>query len=261
LNNALMYNSELKDFLEEKYLQYNSINFIESDPVSIPHLFSRKEDIEIAAFLSATIAWGQRPTIIRNAYRLLELMDHVPFDFLTNGSNPEIERFTGFVHRTFNGEDCRYFMIALSEIYRYHGGLEAVFVSGYEKHGTIKGAITWFRELFLSFYPEVRTQKHIANPDKGSTAKRLNMFLRWMVRHDKCGVDFGLWKKIPASALMMPIDVHSGNVARKLGLLSRKQNDWEAVEELTANLRLFNSADPVKYDFALFGVGVFEKSA
>jgi uncharacterized protein (TIGR02757 family) len=250
---------DLKAFLDEKYNQYNCVNFIETDPISIPRCFSRKEDIEIAGFLSATIAWGQRVTIIRNANKLVELMDGQPFEYLTNGSFDDLKRFGTFVHRTFNGVDCQYFILALSEIYRENGGLEKLFSAGYAIDGTIKTAVTHFRDIFLSFTPQPRTGKHIANPSTGSSAKRINMFLRWMVRPAKCGVDFGLWNSIPPFALMMPLDVHSGNVARKLGLLHRTQNDWQAVEELTANLRLFDPADPVKYDFALFGLGAFEK--
>lgn len=247
----------LKEFLEEKYLEYNCARFIESDPISIPYLFSKKEDIEIAAFLSATIAWGQRSTIIKNAKRLMSMMNENPYDFVMNTSRKEFGSFSSFVHRTFNGVDCGYFIMALSEIYRYKGGLEELFTEGFQQDQSIKSTIVHFRKTFLSFYPPERTAKHIANPEAGSSAKRINMFLRWMIR--KQGVDFGLWKSIPASALMMPIDVHSGNVARKLGLLSRKQNDWQAVEELTQKLRLFDAADPVKYDFALFGLGIFEK--
>ena len=254
-----MSHSDLKAFLDEKYLQYNCVNFIETDPISIPRRFTRKEDIEIAAFLSATIAWGQRVTIIRNANKLVDLMDGQPFEYLTNGSFDDLKRFDTFVHRTFNGIDCQYFIIALSQIYREMGGLEKQFADGLAIDGTIKTAITHFRDIFLSYAPQPRTGKHIANPSTGSSAKRINMFLRWMVRPAKCGVDFGLWESIPTSALMMPLDVHSGNVARKLGLLQRTQNDWQAVEELTANLRLFDPADPVKYDFALFGLGAFEK--
>ncbi|MEI6141362.1 MAG: TIGR02757 family protein [Mariniphaga sp.] len=251
--------SELKAFLDEKYSQYNCVSFIETDPISIPRLFSRKEDIEIAGFLSATIAWGQRITIIRNANKLVELMDGQPYEYLTNSSFGDLKRFGTFVHRTFNGVDCSYFILALSEIYKEKGGLEKLFSDGLAIDGTIKTAITCFREGFLSYVPPPRTGKHIANPSTGSSTKRINMFLRWMVRPAKCGVDFGLWNSIPTSALMMPLDVHSGNVARKLGLLHRTQNDWQAVEELTANLRLFDPADPVKYDFALFGLGAFEK--
>ncbi len=254
-----MHMSDLKTFLEEKYNQYNQVSFIETDPISIPRRFKVKEDIEIAAFLSATIAWGQRVTIIRNANKLVELMDGQPFEYLTNGSFGDLKRFETFVHRTFNGIDCGYFIFALSAIYREKGGLEKLFSDGFAVDGTIRTAITSFRESFLSFIPPPRTRKHIANPSTGSSAKRINMFLRWMVRRANGGVDFGLWNSIPTSALMMPLDVHSGNVARKLGILQRVQNDWQAVEELTANLRLFDPSDPVKYDFALFGLGAFEK--
>jgi len=254
-----MTDQELKSFLDEKYLLYNQPRFIETDPISIPRLFSRKEDIEIAGFLAATIAWGQRPTIIRNAHRLMDWMGHRPFEFVTQGDVGKFDRFGDFVHRTFNGIDCRYFLRALREIYRNEDGLEALFTEGFQHSGSMMEGIFRFREKFLSYQPEIRTQKHVANPMKGSSAKRINMFLRWMVRDNQTGVDFGLWKDIPASALMMPLDVHSGNVARKLGLLKRKQNDWKAVDELTSRLRDFDSEDPVKYDFALFGLGVFEK--
>ena len=251
--------SDLQNFLEEKYNQYNRFSFIETDPISIPHKFTRKEDIEIAAFLSATIAWGQRATIIRNANLLVGLMDDQPFEFMINSSAIDLKRFNSFVHRTFNGIDCGYFILALSTIYREKGGLEKLFSDGFAVDGTVKTAIGCFRESFLSFLPPPRTGKHIANPSTGSSAKRINMFLRWMVRPAKGGVDFGLWNSIPTSALMMPLDVHSGSVARKLGILQRVQNDWQAVEELTAHLRLFDPSDPVKYDFALFGLGAFEK--
>lgn len=247
----------LKEFLEQKYREYNCERFIESDPISIPHLFSKKEDIEISAFLSATIAWGQRPTIIRNAQKLMSMMDKNPYDFILNGSAREFKKLDSFVHRTFNATDCHYFIRALSEIYQSHGGLEKVFTDGFYIDLTVKTAIVHFRKIFLSFDPLERTTKHVANPLAGSSAKRINMFLRWMVR--KPGVDFGLWTSIPTSALMMPIDVHSGNVARMLGLLQRKQNDWMAVEELTQQLCIFDPTDPVKYDFALFGLGIFEK--
>jgi len=259
INDDYCSQSVLKKFLDEKYNQFNCLNFIEVDPISIPHQFSRKEDIEIAGFLSATIAWGQRPTIIRNANKFIQLMDGEPYEYLTKTAIEDPERFETFVHRTFNGTDCFYFMKALSSIYSEHGGLEKLFTDGFAIDGTAKTAIIYFRERFLSFDPQHRTEKHIANPDKGSSAKRINMFLRWMVRPSNCGVDFGLWNSIPVSALMMPLDVHSGSVARKLGLLQRTQNDWQAVEELTANLRIFDFSDPVKYDFALFGLGAFEK--
>ena len=254
-----MTDQELKSFLDEKYLYYNQPRFIETDPISIPRLFSRREDIEIAGFLAATIAWGQRPTIIRNASRLMDWMDNRPFEFITGEGVSGFERFNTFVHRTFNGADCRYFLHALREIYRRGNRLEDLFTEGFQQDGNMMTGIARFREKFLSFHPPERTQKHVANPLKGSSAKRINMFLRWMVRDNHTGVDFGLWKNIPVSALMMPLDVHSGNVARKLGLLTRKQNDWKAVDELTSRLRDFDPLDPVKYDFALFGLGVFEK--
>lgn len=254
-----MIHNELKCFLDEKYNQFNRTSFIESDPISIPRRFSRKEDIEIAAFLSATIAWGQRTTIIRNANQLIQLMNSEPYEFLTKTAIEDSKLFESFVHRTFNGVDCLYFIRALSLIYREHEGLEKLFSDGFAIDGTVKTAIIHFRERFLSFDPQHRTEKHIANPAKGSSAKRINMFLRWMVRPSVCGVDFGLWNSIPVSALMMPLDVHSGSVSRKLGLLHRTQNDWQAVEELTASLRLLDATDPVKYDFALFGLGAFEK--
>jgi uncharacterized protein (TIGR02757 family) len=254
-----IFSPEIKEFLDEMSDKYNNPKFVDPDPICIPHQYDLKEDIEIAAFLSATIAWGQRPTIIRNGNKLIRLMEGVPYEFLTRTVSLNQERFESFVHRTFNGADCLYFMQALSSIYREYGGLEKLFSDGFCIDGTVKTAIIYFRNKFLSFNPQRRTEKHIANPEKGSSAKRLNMFLRWMIRPPDSGVDFGIWSAIPTSALMMPLDVHSGRVARKLGLLHRTQNDWQAVEELTANLRLFDPSDPVRYDFALFGLGVFEK--
>ena len=249
----------MKEFLDEKYLQYNSLTFVESDPIIIPHLFSLKEDIEISAFLSSVIAWGQRSTIIRNATRLMNIMEGEPYNFIMNFKEKDQSLFDSFVHRTFNGTDCSYFIKALARIYKEHGGLEQIFSRAYSFDLTTKSAITLFREKFLSYHPDPRTEKHFANPSKGSSTKRFNLFLRWMIRTSSSGVDFGLWKSVPPSALMIPLDVHSGKTARKLGLLKRKQNDWQAVEELTANLRQFDPNDPVKYDFALFGLGMFEK--
>jgi uncharacterized protein (TIGR02757 family) len=251
--------SLLKQFLDEKYFQYNRLKFIESDPVTIPHLFTHKEEIEIAGFLSAVIAWGQRPTIIRNASKLMELMNGEPYDFLMNFTDGDMNRFETFVHRTFNGTDCIYFIKALSKIYREHGGLEPIFTEAYSVNHSIESTITIVRKEFLSYHPMQRTAKHFADPSRGSSAKRINLFLRWMVRNANGSVDFGLWKSLPSSALMIPLDLHTGNTARKLGLLKRKQNDWQAVEELTENLRQFDPDDPVKYDFALFGLGMFEK--
>ena len=251
---------ELYDFLEEKTSFYNNLQFIENDPVCIPHLFTKKEDIEIAGFLAATLAWGQRVTIINKSRELLRRMDNTPYDFVIHASEKEIATLSTFVHRTFQGEDCIYFIHALQEIYKCHGGLESVFNSGYLPNRSIKESISKFREVFFSFEHLQRTRKHVPDPIRGSASKRLNMLLRWLVRKDNKGVDFGIWESIRMADLLCPLDLHSGRVARTLGLLHRKQDDWQAVEELTANLREFNPMDPVKYDFALFGTGVNEKS-
>ena len=259
-----MNEKELHSFLEEKFKEYNCSSFIESDPISIPHRFSKKEDIETSAFLAASIAWGQRITIIRNANELMRRMDFAPHDFILNHTKKDLTRFKNFKHRTFNGTDCIFFLQSLQNIYRKHNSLENVF-----NRRTAREAIINFRKTFFSIPHSQRTEKHISNPDAGSSAKRLNMFLRWMIRNDKRGVDFGIWNSpfeggkgdigLSPKDLMCPLDIHSGNTARKLGLLARKQNDWQSVEELTSRLREFDSKDPAKYDFALFGLGVFEK--
>src|SRR5579863_4440431 len=248
---------ELKIFLDEKEELYNRPSFIELDPVSIPHKFSRKEDIEIAAFFSATIAWGQRPTIIKNAYKLMEFMENEPYRFILNSEKSDWKRFEKFTHRTFQFQDVVYFIQSLQNIYRHHGGLEKVFSEKSAKD--MKNGIMHFRKIFLEINPHGRTAKHIANVEKNASAKRINMFLRWMVRNDKKGVDFGIWKSISPSLLYCPLDLHSGRVARKLGLLKRTQDDWKAVDELTQSLRKLDAKDPIKYDFALFGLGAFEK--
>ena len=248
-----------KEYLECMFLKYCQPGFIPDDPISIPHLFTKKEDIEIAGFLAATLAWGQRVTIINKSRDLMNRMDNSPYEFIIHASEKEIGNMETFVHRTFQGEDCMYFIFALQQIYRYKGGLEKVFNSVYFPNNTIKESIVYFRDIFLSFEHLPRTRKHIADPLSGSAAKRINMYLRWMVRQDANGVDFGIWKNIKTSDLLCPLDLHSGKVARRLGLLSRKYDDWQAVEELTANLRIFDPLDPVKYDFALFGTGVNEK--
>lgn len=254
-----MNHADLKEFLDEKFDLYNRESFIDSDPIQIPKLFSRKEDIEIAGFLSASIAWGQRPTIIRNAKRLMEFMNQQPYEFLMNSNEQDLDVFKEFKHRTFNGDDCIFFIKSLKNIYQNHGGLEQVFTRGYQQGGDIKSALAYFREIFFEVEHLPRTQKHISNILKKSSAKRLNMYLRWMVREDERGVDFGLWKGIGTKDLYLPLDVHTGNVGRKLGILNRKQSDWLAVEEITSNLRKFDPQDPVKYDYALFGLGIFEK--
>lgn len=249
--------AELKSFLDQKADQYNRPEFIEADPVQVPHLFSEKENIEISAFLTATIAWGNRASIIKNATRLMQWMDFRPHDFILNASQEEINFLGKFVHRTFNSDDCIYFIQALRNIYRNHDGLGGVFVKGYQSKGSVKEALIYFYNVFFDL-PGERTRKHVADVKKGASAKRLNMFLRWMVRSDDRGVDFGLWKEIPPAGLFLPLDVHTGRIARKLGLLTRKSNNWKAVEEVTASLRRFDPADPVKYDYALFGLGIFE---
>ncbi len=249
--------SDLKEFLDEKVELYNRPSFIESDPISIPHQFIKKQDIEIAGFLAATIAWGNRKMILRNANRLMELLDHSPYEFIMNSSNDEMEMFNSFVHRTFNPVDLIYFLKALRHIYRNKGGLETIFKT-YQTADSLQPAMHEFHRIFFELPHEKRTERHVSDPFKGSAAKKLNMFLRWMVRKDDHGVDFGIWNRIDPSMLFIPLDLHSGNTARSLGLLKRKLNDWKAVEELTAVLREFDPADPVKYDFALFGSGIYE---
>ena len=250
---------DVHSFLDQKYISFNHPAFIETDPIQVPAQFTIKENIEIAGFLAATLAWGQRPTIIRNALKLVTLMNNNPLEFLLNTPEDEWVIFSDFKHRTYNGIDCLFFMKSLRNIYQNHGGLEQVFTTGYLKDHTIFSSLVHFRKIFFELEHEHRTEKHVSDVEKGAAAKRLNMYLRWMVRTDKSGVDFGLWKQIPNSALMLPLDIHTGNVARKLGLLTRTQNDWRSVEEITAKLREFDPEDPIKYDFALFGLGVFEK--
>ena len=247
---------ELKEFLEEKVALYNHPHFIESDPIQIPHRFSLKEDIEIAGFLSATIAWGNRTMIIRNASKLMDLMGNSPYDFIMSHTPEHLEHFNYFVHRTFNATDAKTFMTGLRQIYSNHNGLEGFFMK--VENNSVQKNISDFKNNFFEIIHEKRTEKHISDPLNNSAAKRINMFLRWMVRNDNTGVDFGIWKNVSPSYLSCPLDVHSGNVARKLGLLTRKQNDAKAVLELDTNLRILDSKDPTKYDFALFGLGVFE---
>lgn len=248
----------LKSFLDEKVDEFNRPEFVESDPIQVPRQFSEKENIEIAGFLTATISWGNRAAIIKNALRLMQMLDFQPADFVRNASAADLHSLEKFVHRTFNGHDLVYFIQSLQHIYRNYGGLQAVFEKGYCNSETVFGALAYFYDVFFEL-PGERTRKHVSNVTKGASAKRLNMYLRWMCRDNKTGIDFGLWNGIPASALMLPLDVHTGNVGRKLGLLQRRSNDWKAVEEITAALRKFDPEDPIKYDFALFGLGVFEK--
>ena len=248
---------ELKEFLDSKVIQYNHPRFIESDPIKIPHSFHKKEDIEISGFLTATIAWGNRKSIINNANRLMDLMDNAPYDFVINHQEEDLGTLNHFVHRTFNGDDCIQFIKSLRNIYENHDGLESVF-SKNSNNQSIQKSISEFKKTFFEIEHLPRTQKHISDPLKNSAAKRINMMLRWFVRRDNSGVDFGIWKSLSTSQLSCPLDVHSGNVARKLGLLNRKQNDAKALMELDTSLRKLDKYDPVKYDFALFGLGVFE---
>jgi uncharacterized protein (TIGR02757 family) len=250
--------NELKEFLDEKADKYNCPDFIEHDPISIPHLFTTKEDIEISGFLAATIAWGNRKMILRNANRMMAYMDYSPYDFILNHTTNDLGRISSVIHRTFNSVDFIYFINALRHIYANQNGLEGIF-NDYRTPDSLQPAIHKFRNIFFGLPHENRTMKHISDPFKGSAAKKINMYLRWMIRKDNKGVDFGLWKSIPPSILSCPLDVHSGNVARKLGLLTRKQNDSRAVTELDKVLRSFDKDDPVRYDFALFGLGVSEE--
>lgn len=253
-----MTKKELKEFLDEKVLQYNNPKFIESDPIQIPHSFSKKEDIEIAGFLTATISWGNRKMIINNAKKMMQLLDNSPYDFVLNHTQKDLEYLDGFIHRTFNFIDLQQFIKSLNHIYNNLGGLEKS-LSIKDNSTNYQTAIHQFKKDFFNIPHQIRTQKHISDPLKNSAAKRINMFLRWMVRDDNSGVDFGIWNTHNPSNLSCPLDIHSGNVARKIKMLKRKQNDWKALLELDSNLRKLDVNDPVKYDFALFGLGVFEK--
>jgi uncharacterized protein (TIGR02757 family) len=288
--NTFRTRKELQDFLETKVLEYNQPSFIARDPVSIPHSFSVRQDIEIAGLFAAVFAWGNRTTIIRKSSELLKLMDDAPYDFISNHKPADLIQFQQFKHRTFNSTDLLYFIRFLKSNYKEYSSLEEAFLpvetnninslrfnavkSNAEKRKQekpsdpdlatnnefAKKALSAFYKRFFSLKnaPQ-RTQKHVASPDKNSTCKRLNMYLRWMVRQDNKGVDFGIWKKISAADLICPVDLHVARVARRFGLITRKQTDWQTAMELTATLREMDKTDPVKYDFALFGLGVTEK--
>ncbi|MEK7255355.1 MAG: TIGR02757 family protein [Bacteroidota bacterium] len=253
---------DLKTYLNEQVEKYNSSTFIASDPISIPHRFSRLQDIEITAFWTAMLAWGQRKTIIAKAEDLVRRMDGAPYDFIVNHLEQDRAAFLSFKHRTFQPTDTLYFLEFLQWFYRRHHSLEEAFLQNLQPTDShIGNALAGFHHLFFSL-PDApgRTQKHVPTPVAKSTCKRLNMFLRWMVRHDERGVDFGLWKKIKPSQLLIPLDVHVERIARRFGLLERPQTDWLAVLELTERLKTFDAEDPVRYDFALFGAGVLEKT-
>jgi len=251
----------LKSFLDEKFEAYNNTDFIALDPVSIPHQFTKKQDIEIAGFIAAVLAWGQRVTIINKCNELFSLMDNAPHDFILNHTEADLKNFLNFKHRTFNATDTLYFIDFFRRYYQEHASLEDAFLKGnsVEGNGFIKAALISFHHIFFNTEnAPARTKKHIATPKRNSACKRLNMFLRWMVRKDDKGVDFGLWQKIAPAYLICPCDVHVERVARFLGLMQRNKTDWQAAEELTAGLRIFDADDPVKYDLALFGLGVVE---
>lgn len=247
---------ELKEFLDYKANQYEIIDFITSDPIQIPHRFKQKEDVEIAGFLTASIAWGNRLSILKSANKMMALMDDSPYDFIINHKKSDLSIFEGFVHRTFNATDLTFFVRSLQNIYKNHQGLENVFSSN---NPSLQDTIHDFKSIFFEIDHPQRTLKHVSDPLKGSAAKRLNMFMRWMVRSNTKGVDFGIWKQHSPAQLSIPLDVHTGNIARKLNLIQRKQNDSKTLRELDKKLRKFDPVDPVKYDYALFGLGVFEK--
>lgn len=246
--------SELKLFLDEKADQYNHKDFIKEDPIQIPHLFTQKQDVEIAGFFAATIAWGNRKSIIKSAHKILALMENSPYDFVLNHSEKDLNLPPQALHRTFNSEDFIHFIKRLKRVYTQAQSMEDLFLLQ-NGETNFYHALERFRTKFLGQKPH-RSQKHISSTYKNSAAKRLMMFLRWMVRQDKRGVDLGLWHRIPMSMLSVPLDVHTGNMARNLGLIQRKQNDWKTVEELDKILRVWSPEDPAKYDFALFGLGV-----
>lgn len=252
---------QLKDFLDAKVAQYNRLDFIENDPIVIPHLFSVKQDIEIMGFWSAMLAWGQRKTIINKCRELIALMDGAPFDFVVNHRDSDLKKLLNFKHRTFNDTDTLYFIHFFKHHYQHHASLETAFIPiGHAEKLTMEQMLNHFRRYFFSITEDFprRTMKHVSAPSQKSSCKRLNMFLRWMVRKDEMGVDFGIWNQIKADQLICPIDLHVERVARKLGLIKRKQLDWQTALELTDNLKQFDPIDPVKYDFALFGLGIEE---
>lgn len=256
-----VFSQNLKDYLDENYEKFNQPQFIDEDPICIPHLFSNKQDIEIMGLWAAVLAWGQRKTIISKCKELIVRMEGSPYDFVKNHDENDLKNFIQFKHRTFNTTDTLYFLSFLKEFYQRHQSLEEAFLfPGAEIETNTEKHLIHFHNRFFSLpYFPVRTQKHIPTPKRKSACKRLNMMLRWFVRNDRNGVDFGIWKNIKSSQLVCPCDVHVDRVARDLGLLERKQTDWQSAVELTENLKSFDANDPVKYDFALFGIGIAEK--
>ncbi len=249
-------NPDLRELLERLHDKYNRPEFIEGDPISVPHAFSSREDREIAGFFAATIAWGNRRAIVKNGLRMMRYLDNAPADFVRNASEKELSTLSTYVHRTFNGRDLRDFVLALRGLCEHYGGIGEFFERRYEATGTIPTVFAEFRETFFCEAHDPHCEKHLSSIARGAACKRLCMYLRWMVRRDDRGVDFGLWARIPMSALYLPLDLHAGNMGRALGLLERRQNDWKAVAQITEALRTYDPADPVRYDFSLFGAGI-----
>ena len=251
-----MTHEEMYELLESLHDKFNNESFIEADPISVPHSFTADGDIEISGLLASTIAWGNRKAIVQSAHRMMRYMDNAPFDFVVNASDSEISNLSTYVHRTFNGEDFQDFVRAMRHVILKWGSIGAFFEERYAEHKDIRPVLSEFRREFHAVPHNSHSEKHMSSIDKGAACKRLCMYLRWMVRRDDRGVDFGLWQRIPMSALYMPLDIHTGRMGRSLGLLNRKQNDWKTVDELTTSLRSFNIDDPVRYDYSLFGVGI-----
>jgi uncharacterized protein (TIGR02757 family) len=251
-----MSREEMRELLERLHDRYNNESFIEADPISVPHSFTRPVDREIAGFLAATIAWGNRRAIVQSAHRMMRYMDNAPEDFVRNATEADMEYLRTYVHRTFNGVDFQDFVRGLRHIITEWGSVGNYFETRYEEHGDLRPVFSDFRRDFFAAEHDAHCEKHLSSIDKGAACKRLCMYLRWFVRHDDRGVDFGMWRRIPMSALYMPLDIHTGRMGRNLGLLNRKQSDWKAVEELTASLRELHADDPVRYDYSLFGLGI-----
>ncbi|MBO5882196.1 MAG: TIGR02757 family protein [Alistipes sp.] len=251
-----MSRDEMRDMLEALHDRYNNEAFIERDPISVPHSFTNPIDREIAGFLAATIAWGNRQAIVKSAHRMMRYMDNAPEEFVRNATEGDMEYLSSYVHRTFNGTDLKDFVRGLRHILNEWGSVGNYFETRYAEHGDLRPVLSDFRRDFFAIDHDKHSEKHLSSIDKGAACKRLCMYLRWFVRHDDRGVDFGLWRRIPMSALYMPLDIHTGRMGRNLGLLSRKQSDWKAVEELTASLRELSADDPVRYDYSLFGLGI-----
>lgn len=251
-----MTKEELASLLEELHDKFNNESFIEADPISVPHSFADPLDREIAGFLAATIAWGNRQAIVRSAHRMMRYMDNAPYDFVMNASEADMEYLRSYVHRTFNGVDFQDFVCGMRHIIGKWGSMGGYFEQSYEQSGDLRLVLSAFRRDFFAVEHDKHAEKHLSSIDRGAACKRLCMYLRWFVRRDDRGVDFGQWQRIPMSALYMPLDLHTGRMGRALGLLGRRQDDWKAVEELTAALREFSADDPVRYDYSLFGVGI-----